>query len=54
MNNEHLSGAIQNVLGDPSYRETARRFQRTIALTHGLDQAADVLERAFSIVDTSG
>jgi zeaxanthin glucosyltransferase len=54
MNKEDLSGAIREVLGDPSYRETARRFQRTIAQTHGLDQAADVLERAFLIVDESG
>jgi zeaxanthin glucosyltransferase len=54
MNKEDLSGAIQNVLGDPSYRQAARRFQRTIAQTQGLDQAADVLEQAFSIVDESG
>jgi zeaxanthin glucosyltransferase len=49
-----LSGAIQEVLGNPSYRDTARRFQRTIAQTHGLDRAADVLERAFQLVDESG
>ena len=30
MNKEDLSGAIQEVLGNPSYRDTARRFQRTI------------------------
>jgi MGT family glycosyltransferase len=47
MNTETLSEAIQEVLGKPSYRDTARRFQRTIAQTHGLDRAADVLERAF-------
>ena len=47
MNEEDLSGAIQAVLGNPGYRDTARRFQRTIAQTHGLDRAADVLERAF-------
>jgi zeaxanthin glucosyltransferase len=47
MNKEDLSEAIQDVLGNASYRETARRFQRTIAQTHGLDQAADMLERAF-------
>jgi zeaxanthin glucosyltransferase len=52
MNKEDLSGAIQEVLG--SYRDTARRFQRTIAQTHGLDRAADVLERAFQLVDESG
>jgi zeaxanthin glucosyltransferase len=53
MNKEDLSEAIREVLGDPTYRQAARRFQRTIAQTHGLDQAADVLERAFSIVDES-
>jgi zeaxanthin glucosyltransferase len=51
MNKEDLSGATQDVLGNPSYRDTARRFQRTIAQTHGLDRAADVLERAFQLVD---
>jgi zeaxanthin glucosyltransferase len=54
MNKDDLSGAIQEVLGNPSYRNTARRFQRTIAQTHGLDRAADVLERAFQFVDESG
>jgi zeaxanthin glucosyltransferase len=54
MNKEDLSGAIQEVLGNPSYRDTARRFQRMIAQTHGLDRAADVLERAFQLVDESG
>jgi zeaxanthin glucosyltransferase len=54
VNKEDLSGAIQEVLGNPSYRDTARRFQRTIARTHGLDRAADVLERAFQLVDGSG
>jgi zeaxanthin glucosyltransferase len=54
MNKEDLSRAIQEVLGNPSYRDRARRFQRTIAQTHGLDRAADVLERAFQLVDESG
>jgi UDP:flavonoid glycosyltransferase YjiC (YdhE family) len=54
MNKEDLSGAIHEVLGNPSYRDTARRFQRTIAQPHGLDRAADVLERAFQLVDESG
>lgn len=47
MKTEDLSGAIERVLGDPSYRDTARRFQAAISQTHGLDLAADVLERAF-------
>jgi zeaxanthin glucosyltransferase len=54
MNKEDLSGAIQEVLGNSSYRDTARRFQRTIAQTHGLDRAADVLERAFRSVGGDG
>jgi len=54
MSEEDLSGAVQEVLGNPSYRDTARRFQRTIAQTHGLDRAADVLERAFQLVAESG
>jgi zeaxanthin glucosyltransferase len=53
MKKEDLFGAIQEVLGSPNYRDTARRFQRTIAKTHGLDRAADVLERAFQLVDES-
>ena len=40
-------------VGNPSYREIACRFQRTIAQTHRLDWAADVLERAFQLVDES-
>ena len=54
MNKEDLSGAIQEVLGNPRYRDAARRFQKTIAQSHGLDRAADVLERAFQSVDQSG
>src|SRR5260370_22716625 len=53
INKEDLSGAIQKVLENTSYRETALPFQRTIAQTHGLDRAADVLERAFQLVDES-
>jgi len=51
---EDLSVAIQEVLGNPGYRDAARRFQRTIAQTQGLDRAADVLERAFQLVDEPG
>src|ERR1700757_1623938 len=41
-------------VGNPSHRDIAPRLQRTIAQTHGLDRAADVLERAFQLVDESG
>jgi hypothetical protein len=53
-NKVDLSGAIQEVLENPSYRDSARRFQRTIAEAYGLDRAADVLERAFSISRRAG
>lgn len=48
INEKDLSHAIQQVLGNPIYRDAARRFQRTIAQTQGLDRAADILERAFN------
>jgi MGT family glycosyltransferase len=54
VNQEELSAAIQEVSGNPSYRDTTRRFQRVIAQTHGLDRAADVLELAFQSVGESG
>src|SRR6266481_1592353 len=44
---ERLSDLIQRVQANPSYRDRARYFQRVIARTHGLDLAADVIERAF-------
>ncbi len=47
INKEDLSGAIEEVLGNPTYQDRARCFQKTIAQTQGLDRAADVLERAF-------
>ena len=44
---ERLSRLIGRVRQNPSYRDKARYFQRVIARTHGLDLAADVIERAF-------
>jgi zeaxanthin glucosyltransferase len=44
---ERLSDLIQRVQANPSYRDRARYFHRVIAQTHGLDLAADVIERAF-------
>jgi zeaxanthin glucosyltransferase len=51
INKENLSRAIQEVLGNPIYRDTVRQFQKTIAQNHGLGRAADVLERAFQSAD---
>src|ERR1700733_13885768 len=44
---DHLAQLIQKVGQNPSYRDRARYFQRVITRTHGLDLAADVIERAF-------
>lgn len=44
---ERLSGLIQRVRENPSYRDRARYFQEVIARTQGLDFAADVIERAL-------
>jgi zeaxanthin glucosyltransferase len=44
---ERLSTLIQQVEGNPNYRDRARYFQKVIAQTHGLDKAADVIEQAF-------
>jgi len=44
---ERLRELIEQVLNSPRYRAKARWFQNVIARTHGLDLAAEVIERAF-------
>jgi zeaxanthin glucosyltransferase len=44
-----LSHAIQRVLEDQSYREKARRMQKAIARTRGLDAAAEIIEKSLGI-----
>jgi zeaxanthin glucosyltransferase len=44
---KRLSGLIEKVLQDPSYRERADYFQKVISKTRGLDVAADIIEQAF-------
>jgi MGT family glycosyltransferase len=43
-----LRAALDKVIGDARYRETARRWQREIQKVDGLARAADVVERAFA------
>jgi MGT family glycosyltransferase len=50
---EKLSELVQAVLNNPSYRDKARYFKDVIAQTHGLDVAAEVIERAFGGTRTS-
>jgi zeaxanthin glucosyltransferase len=52
-----LSELIQRVRSNQSYHDKARRLQKAIAQTRGLDLAAEVIERAFGIspaVDAEG
>jgi zeaxanthin glucosyltransferase len=42
-----LRTAIAEVLGNPSYRQAAQRFRRSIAATDGLARAADIVEQAL-------
>jgi MGT family glycosyltransferase len=54
---KRLSELIQRVRRDQSYSDKARYFRKVIAMTRGLDVAADVIERAFGIhqlVDSEG
>lgn len=42
-----LRAALEKVIGDPQYRETAHRLQAEIAKVNGLARAADIAEKAF-------
>jgi MGT family glycosyltransferase len=44
---EHLSGLLNQVLEDPSYRNNARRMQMAISEANGLSAAADLVDQAF-------
>jgi UDP:flavonoid glycosyltransferase YjiC (YdhE family) len=52
LSGKQMLKAIQEVLQNPSYRERARYFQKTIAETSGLEVAADRIEEAFQIETT--
>jgi MGT family glycosyltransferase len=43
-----LRNAVDTVLGNTSFRESARRFQRIIEEVNGLARAADIIERVAS------
>jgi MGT family glycosyltransferase len=43
-----LRNAIETVLGNTSFRESARRFQRIIEEVNGLARAADIIEHVAS------
>jgi zeaxanthin glucosyltransferase len=43
-----LAKAVQTVLGDPSFRASARRFQQIIAERDGLNRAAGIIEKVLA------
>jgi MGT family glycosyltransferase len=45
---ERLRTAIDEVLGDGTYRENAARLQKVIQSTNGLEKAADLILQAFA------
>jgi UDP:flavonoid glycosyltransferase YjiC (YdhE family) len=47
LNPSRLSLVLDQVLNDSSYRDKARYFQKVIAETNGLSEAANLLEQAF-------
>jgi UDP:flavonoid glycosyltransferase YjiC (YdhE family) len=44
-----LRGALQTVLENPAYRDSARSLQASIQQVDGLNRAADIIEQAFGI-----
>jgi UDP:flavonoid glycosyltransferase YjiC (YdhE family) len=54
LNVSRLSLLLDHVLNDPIYRDNARYIQEAIAKTDGLSKAADLLERAFGFLKSSG
>jgi len=42
-----LSQLIRKVTSNPTYRDKAGWFQKVLAETHGLETAADIIERVF-------
>jgi zeaxanthin glucosyltransferase len=45
---DNLSGAIRDVLNDPTYARRARWFQDSIGRTNGLELATDLVERSLA------
>jgi zeaxanthin glucosyltransferase len=44
-----LSTLIDDVLGNPEYRQNANKMREAIVQTNGLEKAADLLEQAFNL-----
>jgi zeaxanthin glucosyltransferase len=49
LSTSRLSTLIDDVLGNPKYRQNANKMREAIVRTNGLEKAADLLEQAFNL-----
>jgi UDP:flavonoid glycosyltransferase YjiC (YdhE family) len=49
LSTSRLSTLIDDVLGNPKYRQNANKMREAIVRTNGLEKAADLLEEAFNL-----
>ncbi|HEX8762396.1 MAG TPA: nucleotide disphospho-sugar-binding domain-containing protein [Candidatus Saccharimonadales bacterium] len=49
LSTSRLSTLIDDVLGNPEYRQNANKMREAIVRTNGLEKAADLLEQAFNL-----
>ena len=49
LSTSRLSTLIDDVLGNPKYRQNANKMRAAIVRTNGLEKAADLLEQAFNL-----
>ena len=50
----HLSKLLDEVLNQTTYRDNARRMQKTIVKANGLSVAADLIEQSLGVVTEAG
>lgn len=49
LSTSRLSTLIDDVLGNPKYRQNTNKMRDAIVRTNGLEKAADLLEQAFNL-----
>jgi UDP:flavonoid glycosyltransferase YjiC (YdhE family) len=49
LSTSRLSTLIDDVLGNPEYRQNANKMREAIVRTNGLEKAADLLEQVFNL-----
>jgi UDP:flavonoid glycosyltransferase YjiC (YdhE family) len=51
---DHLSTLLNEVRGNATYRDNARKLQKAIAAVNGLSAAADVVEESLGVTKKAG